>query len=275
MPDPSNLAFFLGGHDLEMLTIRDLVREGAPERLFDRNLPWGAKASAYRAEIDHAVASGLRPVLVELEDDMGVRGAHVVVDHHGNRAGATAPTSLHQVFDLLQLPRSRWTRRLELVAANDRGHIRELRRIGATEEEIQRIRADDRAAQGITEEEERAAEQAIQQARTLADGLLMVLALPHAHTAVVADRLEMRPDPPENLMVISPGEVNYYGSGSVIDALADRYPGGWTGGSLPERGFWGRRPTPSDVVDFTVFAISRVPRTRRTRAKTPTLLDRR
>lgn len=90
MPDPSNLAFFLGGHDLEMLTIGDLVREVAPDRLFDRNLPWGAKASAYRGEIDDAVASGLQPVLVELEDDIGVRGAHVVAsDAHistGKRA---------------------------------------------------------------------------------------------------------------------------------------------------------------------------------------------
>ncbi len=260
MPDPSKLAFFLGGHDLEMLTIRDLVREVAPDRLFDRNLPWGAKASVYRAEIEDAVASGLQPVLIELEDDIGVRGAHVVVDHHGSRAGATAPTSLHQIFDLLQLPRSRWTRRLELVAANDRGHIRELRRIGATQEEIQRIRADDRAAQGVTEIDERAGEKAIQQAQTFADGLLTVVELPHARSAVVADRLEMRPDPPESLLVISPIEVNYFGPGPVIDALHDRYPGGWTGGSLPERGFWGHKPIPADIIDFTESAIELVRR---------------
>ena len=271
MPDPSKLAFFLGGHDLEMLTIRDLVSEVAPERVFDKSLRWGAKASAYRTEIHDAVAAGLQPVLVEIEDDIGARGSHVVVDHHGSRAGADAPTSLHQVFDLLQLPRSRWTRWLELVAANDRGHIRELRRIGASEDEIQRIRADDRAAQGITEEEERAGEKALQHAQTLADGLLTVVELPHAHTAVVADRLEMQSDPPENLLVISPGEVNYYGPGLVIDALDNRYPRGWSGGSLPERGFWGRRPIPSDIVDFTVSAIEGVSRTGRVQAQTPTL----
>ncbi|HSY50727.1 MAG TPA: hypothetical protein VLC46_18115 [Thermoanaerobaculia bacterium] len=275
MPDPSKLAFFLGGHDLEMLTIRDLVSEISPERVFDKNLRWGAKASAYRAEIDDAVTSGVQPVLVELDDDVGVPGAYVVVDHHGSRAGATAPTSLHQVFDLLQFPRSRWTRWLELVAANDRGHIRELRRMGASEDEIQRIRTADRAAQGITESDERAGEKAIQQAQTFADGLLMVVELPHAHTAVVADRLEMHPDPPENLLVISPGEVNYYGPGLVIEALDSRYPGGWTGGSLPERGFWGRRPIPSDIVDFTASAIERVARTSRVQAQTPTLSVRR
>ncbi len=250
MADPSNLAFFLGGQDLEMLTIRDLVNEISPERLFDKNLPWGAKASAYRAEIDDAVASGLQPVLVELDDDIGVRGSHVVVDHHGSRAGANKPTSLHQVFDLLQLPRSRWTRWFDLVAANDRGHIREMRRIGATEEEIARVRAADRSAQGITEDDELAGEQSLRDARLIADGRLLVVRLPHAHTAVVADRVEMDRDPPESLLVISPNEVNFYGPGAVVEMLASRYPGGWSGGALPERGFWGHRPEPRDIVEL-------------------------
>ncbi len=258
MPDRERYAFFLGGHDLEMLTIRELVSEISPERLFDRNLRWGAKASAYRAEIGHAVARGFAPVLVELEDDIRIPKAHIVVDHHGDRAGADAPTSLHQVFDLLQLPRSRWTRWFDLVAANDRGHIRELRRIGATDDEIHRVRAADRAAQGITALDERAGEQAIQHARRMAGGRLTVVELPHAHTAVVADRLGMRPDPPESLLVISPSEVNYYGPGLVIDALDDHYPGGWTGGSLPERGFWGHSPKPPDIIDFTVSAVEGV-----------------
>jgi hypothetical protein len=196
------------------------------------------------------VESGLQPVLVELDDDIGVRGAYVVVDHHGSRAGATAPTSLHQVFDLLQLPRSRWTRWLELVAANDRGHIREMRRIGATEEEIARVRAADRSAQGITEDDELAGEQSLRDARLIADGRLLVVRLPHEHTTVVADRLEMDRDPPENLLVISPNEVNFYGPGAVVEMLTSRYHGGWSGGALPERGFWGHRPAPRDIVEF-------------------------
>jgi hypothetical protein len=250
------LAFFLGGHDLEMLTIRDLVAEVPAARLYDKGLPWGAKASAYRDEIAQALAEGFEPVLVELDDDIGVRAAHVIVDHHGERAGQTAPTSLDQVFSLLRLPRERWTRWLELVDANDRGHVREMRGIGASDEEIARVRSADRAAQGITELEERAGEKALESARRLAGGRLTVVRLPHSRTAVVADRLEMRPDPPENLLVISPNEVNFFGSGTLVRNLDKRYPGGWSGGSLPERGFWGSTPVPSDIIEFLSSALT-------------------
>lgn len=255
MPDRERYAFFLGGHDLEMLTIRDLVGEIFPERLFDKNLRWGAKASAYRAEIGGAVARGFAPVLVELEDDIRIPKAHIVVDHHGDRAGADAPTSLHQVFDLLQLPHSRWTRWFDLVAANDRGHIRELRRIGAMEEEIERVRAADRSSQGITEDHERAGEQSLRDAHLIAGGRLLVVRLPHAHTAVVADRLEMDREAPENLLVISPNEVNFYGVGAVVAMLAERYRGGWLGGALPKRGFWGHSPSPPDIIEYLPTAV--------------------
>jgi hypothetical protein len=256
MPNPPNLAFFLGGHDLEMLTIRDLVAEVAADRLYDKGLAWGAKASAYRDEIAQAQAELLEPVLVELDDDIGVRGARIIVDHHGERAGRNAPTSLDQVFALLRLPAERWTRWLELVAANDRGHIREMRSIGASDEEIARVRAADRAAQGITALEERAGETAIENARRIAGGQLVVVKLPHCRTAVVADRLEMDRHPPENLLVFSPSEVNFFGRGTLVRALDERYPGGWTGGSLPERGFWGISPLPGDVVEFLTGAVT-------------------
>jgi len=250
-------AFFLGGRDLEMLTIRDLLMEVAPHAVFDKNLQWGAKASAYRDEIRQAIAQGLEPVLVELHDDLGIPAAHVVVDHHGDRAGHDASTSLEQVFSLLGLPLERWTRRLELVAANDRGHVRELRRIGATEDEIAEIRAADRAAQGITEDEERSGEEAIRNARSVCHGRLMIAMLPHNRTAVVADRLELRPDPPENVLVLSPAEANFYGSGVLVAVLNAGYPGGWMGGSLPERGYWGIAPPPLDLVPFLVDAVNR------------------
>jgi len=237
----SRFAFFLGGHDLEMETIRDLIRATGSAALFDKNLKWGAKASAYRDEIAEAVARGLEPVLVELDDDLGLNSATIVVDHHGDRAGVSSPTSLHQVFDLLGLPHSNWTRWHDLVAANDRGHIRELRKIGATEEEILRVRTADRAAQGVTNEDEIAGERALLEATRLADGRLLVVTLPHGHTFVVADRVELAPNPPDGLLIISPDEVNFYGTGEVVRLLDSQFPGGWSGGALPERGFWGSK----------------------------------
>lgn len=63
--------FFLGGTDLEMLSIRTLLEETVPGRFHDKHLPWGAKASAYGEEIRERLGAGSIPVLVELEDDLG------------------------------------------------------------------------------------------------------------------------------------------------------------------------------------------------------------
>ena len=126
-PNLANLVFFLGGSDLEMQTIRALLEETAPGHFHDRHLGWGARASAYRQEIGRALSAGLTPVLVELQDDLGLDlGRVVIVDHHGEHAGSDKPTLLQQIFALLDLPAERWTRWFALVAANDRGHIAEM-----------------------------------------------------------------------------------------------------------------------------------------------------
>ena len=44
----------------------------------------------------------------------------------------------------------------------------------------------------------------------------------------------------ENLLVISPDEINVFGSGDVIEHLAAAFPDGWYGGNLPEHGYFGR-----------------------------------
>lgn len=245
--------FFLGGYDLEMTVIRELLEKHAPDRFHDRQLEWGARASGYRGEIQACLAAGQTPVLVELETDMVLDSRKVVViDHHGRRAGSDRPTSLHQVFELLGLPAELWTRRHALVAANDRGHIPALAELGASRDEIAAIRAADRAAQGITSEQEREGERAARHAEVLADGQLTVARLAHDRTATVADRLDPLLDGPgfRNLLVLSPRQVNFFGSGEWIERLAGEFPGGWYGGALPERGFWGHSSPPEDVLSF-------------------------
>lgn len=246
-----NLVFFLGGYDLEMVTIRDLLHQVVPERVHDKRLAWGAKASAYSAEIRQALTRGMTPVLVELVDDLGLDATTILVaDHHGERAGESQPTSLHQIFALLGLPPGCWTRWFELVAANDRGYIPSLLDMGATPEEIVQIRAADRAAQGIPPEEETAGERAVAQAQTVANGLLTIVRLPHARTATVADRLQPELGGPgyQNLLVYGPEQVNFFGSGTLVRALDERFPGGWYGGALPARGFWGHDAPVPDVL---------------------------
>lgn len=39
----NKLIFFLGGHDLEMLAIRELLEEYAPGSFFDKGLSWGGQ----------------------------------------------------------------------------------------------------------------------------------------------------------------------------------------------------------------------------------------
>lgn len=87
--DPKrSLFFFLGGYDLEMVTIRELLVEHAPGLYYDRKLSWGARASNYRTEIEAVLGREDVPVLVELAMDLPLDPDRmVVVDHHGERAG--------------------------------------------------------------------------------------------------------------------------------------------------------------------------------------------
>jgi hypothetical protein len=140
MGHPESATYFLGGHDLEMVTLRDLLLSTGAE-VVDGGLRWGASASAYRAEIEAALAAGREAVLVELADDLPAdfpRDRLVWIDHHGPRTNL--PTAIEQVFARLGLPAERWTRDFELVAANDRGHLAALERVGATLDEMRSIR---------------------------------------------------------------------------------------------------------------------------------------
>jgi len=242
--------FFLGGNDLEMETIRVVLARWTSDTVVDHRLPWGARASDYRREIDEVFHQGGQPILVELEDDMNVqaRGGWVI-DHHGPNAAAR-PAALDQVLDLINAPaeaRNRWH---ALVSANDRGHVKALLEMGATPEEVHAVRAADREAQGVTPEHERQAEQALERAERYPNGLLVVR-LSHGHTAAVMDRLvtSHRGPTQENVLIISPKEVNFYGDGRVIHELHRRYPNGWLGGDLPTRGFFGLACVPANIVD--------------------------
>lgn len=253
MINTKKLIFFLGGHDLEMLTIRQILEEYSPGQFWDKGLYWGAKTSDYREEIRAVLKKGMMPVLIELTLDMEIdKGQTIIIDHHGKRAGSDKPTSLHQVFELLSLPHDKWTRWFDLVAANDRGYIPAMLEINATQEEIRKIRASDRAAQGINEEQEKQAEEAILKAEIYAEGKLTVVRLPYSKTSTVADRLqiELGGNGYQNLFVISPDEVNFFGDGSLVYALNKKFSGGWYGGALPEKGFWGYHGTLSNAIEF-------------------------
>jgi len=238
-----SFCFFLGGKDAEMVEIASLLAT-AGEWMVNKNLGWGAKASAYAAEILEAVRKGLTPVLVELEVDFELPTGAVVVDHHGARA--SEPASILQVLGLLGIDP---TRRQLLVAANDSGYIPAMLAMGATPEEVAEIRLADRSAQGITLEQEAEAERAISVAEI--KGRLTTVRMAHSKCATVTDRLFGRYD--QLLILSGDGEVNFYGDGAICAELKTKF-GGWNGGSglgkAGESAFWGGYPKQEEVLDF-------------------------
>jgi len=249
------LAFFLGGCDLEMITIRALLDGHVPhDRVHDQNLDWGASVDSYSGELRLALENELTPVLIELRDadawNQQVGNRCVVVDHHDRRSGLDRPSSLRQVFDLLECPVDAWTRWFELVDANDKGHVHALQAVGASMDEMREVRARDRAAQGITPLEEEQARRAAQQAKVVLNGHLTLVEIPHDRTSPVADALDEVLGGPgfENLLILGKTGRHFFGKGSAVTQLKQRF-GGWSGGMLPERGFWGVDQTvPVDIL---------------------------
>ena len=244
-PTPGWPLCLLGGADLEMSAIRDLLSRHVPsDRILDKSLRWGARISDYTPEITNARLAGEHIVCIELADDLGfttIARDITWIDHHDARAGANVPTSLEQLFQFLNCPANEWTRELQLIAANDRGHITAMQAIGASPSEIQRIRAADRAAQGITAEEDAAGRQATCRAEQQCGGHLTVVHLPHSRSATVTDSLHrsLGGSGYQNLLILCSNETDFFGSGVAVKALDAEFPGGWHGGELPCNGFWG------------------------------------
>ncbi|MCC8197113.1 MAG: hypothetical protein LIP06_00645 [Tannerellaceae bacterium] len=140
-----NYFFLLGGKDLEMITIREmLAREGIS--FADRELRWdNAELNAYQKELDqYGNQPDIRIYGIELRSgEESSYTNYTLIDHHN--AYADRPAALAQVAEILNISLSRYE---ELVAANDSRYIPGMQALGAIPEEIREIRLRDRAAQG-------------------------------------------------------------------------------------------------------------------------------
>lgn len=253
----NNKVVFAGGYDGEMVEIINACREAGVE-VVDNHLGWGAAASAYASEIAQAASEGKAPVLVELTLDIEVPSTSIIVDHHNENVGK--PASLLQVLNLIGVEPSR---EQQLIAANDCGYIPGMLSLGATAEEVAKVRYADRAAQGITPEQEAEAERAIAAAEQV-NGVTIVR-MAHSKTATVCDRL-FNPEKEQRLLILSEdGESNFFGNGELCQLLQgektgktpegwDTYSnfGGWIGGKLPVSGFWGGYADQKAVLNYIV-----------------------
>lgn len=204
--------FLLGGGDLEMQTIKQMLEGRDDCVFFDRHLNWGnATLSAYGDEIKNHPDS---PVYgIELKEDIPCPKNYHSIDHHNSKEDNAS--SLEQVADILGI---KLTRRQMLVAANDKGYIPAMMEMGATKEEIADIRLKDRKAQGISDEDERLAEKSIAQYLSVYGDLYIVKSLT-SHFAPICDRLY----PYHELLVYTDEEWVYYGKQKpyLVEQLQD------------------------------------------------------
>jgi hypothetical protein len=252
----TNYELFLGGHDAEMKSIESLAKENGVT-VYDSNLGWGAKASAYIDQILKTIADGKTPVLVELINDLPGEISEKVkwVDHHNERAGEEA--SIFQVSDLIGSTRSRSMR---IIAANDVAYIPGMIKEGATTKEIDEIRRLDRGQQGVTDEMERQSEDALKNMERypeLSD--LIIVRIPHSKSSPVTDRLYGQQIKQNILILAGNGEVNYFGDGVLCATLKEKFQG-WCGGSglgkAGETAFWGGYPNQEEVSAFIKINLS-------------------
>ena len=140
--------FLLGGQDLEMMEIRNLLILNN-EEFEDKNLSWGAKLNDYKTVLDKYKDENITIYGIELEADITPTKNYVEIDHHGKNDDKSS--SLEQVAEILKI---KLNDDQMLIAKNDSRYISGMKCLCATQEKIDEIRAKDRKAQGITQEDE-------------------------------------------------------------------------------------------------------------------------
>lgn len=218
------LFFFLGGNDLEMVEIKNILNANALP-FADKGLSWhNATASAYLEQIRQAVAGNFKPVLVELKADIAedVLAQCVIVDHHD--ANIAREASVLQVLALLGLEPN-WRQRL--VAANDSGYIPAMLKLGATRQEIEQIRLEDWKAQNISDELIAEALTAYRNAQTV-NGVL-VIDMEHFCFAPVTDSAFWVQKRQNILFKFREGRTLYFGPDDICTKVYDTFPKCWRG----------------------------------------------
>lgn len=198
--DKNKIIFLLGGHDLEMLTIKEhLLAVGFEQEvnLFDQQLAWGAKLSAYEELLKKHPDKTIYGI--ELTEDIRPPSNYKRIDHHNDFSDNDA--SLLQVLQLLNKEPSREDK---LVIANDVGHIEAMKCMGASETEIKRIRQEERVIAGVSQEDEAKALEEIASVE-VQHGVHIIKTSLNSFSPIV-DTYTKRP-----LLVCSQKSLTYYG----------------------------------------------------------------
>lgn len=226
----SKRIFLLGGNDLEMTTIKNLL-VNAGEQFETHDLRWdNAKLSSYEKTLEEYGNSPDYQIYgIELNEDIPHPDNYVRIDHHNDFANKSS--SLEQVATLLGLEMDR---HMQLVAANDSRYIPGMIKLGASREEIDDIRRADRTAQGVSEDDdERLAEESLKSCRGDASNLYVVKSLT-SKFSTICDRMY----PYRRLLIYNDDVAEFYGEGvndltslfkSELDAKKMYHGGGDSG----------------------------------------------
>ena len=187
-----------------MLTIKQMLESQDGCVVVDKHLRWdNAKLSAYQEEL--GIYSTYDIYGIELQEDIPAPINYHRIDHHNDYH--QRPATILQVAEILGITPNRHQL---LVAANDAGYIPAMQAMNASEEEIAGIRKQDRAAQGVTKEEELLAEQSVNNNLSRYGNLLVVKSLT-SRFSPICDRLF----PYQQLIIYTDAEWMFYGDGKA------------------------------------------------------------
>lgn len=239
-----NEIFVVPCNDAESKTIIDLLKKHNRDVLVTSQT-WGASWGNLEPSIKEQIQHHDIVYGIELQGNAPSNGVNI--DHHiyGADNRSNKKSSLEQVAELLNTELTVWE---QFISANDKGYIPAMEQLGKelklSNNEIERmimeVRALDRKQQGISEEQERQAVEAIEKLdidHTKIPQNLIIVHLPHSKCATVTDRLFGLY---KNLLILSEdGETNFYGVTSIINELKNKFDG-WSGGELEKgNGYWG------------------------------------
>jgi len=208
--------FLLGGYDLEMLEIKNLLlayqkQNSNSIEIADKELAWGARLSNYQEYLNKA--DQYQTIYgIELTEDIETPNNYVAIDHHNELANR--PASIIQVSELLNIELDRWQ---QLVAANDSAYISGMLKIEATEKEIEAIRKADRQAQGVTEEDEAQAKIDVENGNWRND--VFVIETKLKRFSPIADSIWKI----DKKIIFNETDINYYGHNKtlLVDAFSN------------------------------------------------------
>ena len=252
MSNNSKILIVTPVNDGESAQITKILKEKNIKTLITKQ-GWGASWANLEPEIKKQIENyknkNFEVFGVELQG--AAPSGAVNIDHH-RYDGDDRTNELSSLEQVAQLVNHKLSLFEEFVSANDKGFIPAMYELAKTknldeketQKMVEKVRLRDRAAQGITPEQEKIAEEAIKKAEVF--DRLTVIHMEHSKTATVCDRLYGKY---KNLLVVSSdGEANFFGSREVIQKLSGLVEGSWSGGDLDHNnGFWGGYPQNLDV----------------------------